>query len=437
MVEAQLQRVLAKYEKELLRKANVTGVAIGEKKVSGQPTGEICIVVFVRKKLPLTELRGRDVVPSMLDGYKTDVVEAEFFALAEGRTSRIRPAKGGISVGHYQITAGTITNIFYDYTKATDDALNALTLTSNNHVIAHSDLGKSGDPVLQPGPADGGTIENDTIATLDRWYPLSPGARLIDGAVATPISQDDVTPSHYDFGVPSTPPTIPRIGMKIRKGGRTTGLTEAVISYVNATVYVSGYPQGAVQFTRQIIAEAGIPWIRGGDSGSLAVEKNTNKCLGVCFAGTTDGLMGVMNDYRLFSQILKIGLPALLRIKVTDREGKPISDAVVTEHASGTIALTDASGSVWIGNVPLQSKVLITASHPDFQTTETEVSVDNEVLDVQVKLSPKPPRVLTPAEVSAYAGTYLGVMLSGVMICQSVIVPELVVGFKELKEAIV
>ena len=48
---------------------NVTGVGIGEKE------GQEVIVVFVTHKVPLRKLKPDEVVPKMLEGYKTDVEE--------------------------------------------------------------------------------------------------------------------------------------------------------------------------------------------------------------------------------------------------------------------------------------------------------------------------------------------------------------------------
>jgi hypothetical protein len=310
-----------------------------------------------------------------------------------------------------------------------------LVLVSNNHVIANCDLGRVGDPITQPGPFDGGKVPDDVIATLERWHPLTPGARLIDGAVGTPVSQSDVSVEHYDFGVPKTPPANPSLGMHILKGGRTTGLTEAIITYIDATVYV-GYPQGAILFAKQIIAEWTQRWMGGGDSGSLAVEKDSKRCLGVCFAANRAGTLGVMNNYALFSAILKIGLPALLRIKVVDKDLKPVSAAVVTDENFGVTIMTDASGKVLIGNYPIGTVARFTIGHPDFATKSVEVSVQKQVQDVTFILEPKPPKVPSPLEMSVYSATYVGTLVGGFVVAQTILVPEIVTAFKEIKEVV-
>src|SRR2546429_882541 len=97
----------------LFARANVVGVAIGTKRIHEQDTRERCITVFVERKRPMEQLRRRDVVPKEMSGVLTDVVETGRFSampltqtVEEGRTHRMRPAEGGVSIGHYRITAG-------------------------------------------------------------------------------------------------------------------------------------------------------------------------------------------------------------------------------------------------------------------------------------------------------------------------------------------
>jgi len=70
---ARAQSVKAKYERELMRKRNVVGVGVGFEERAGQMTEIVCIVVSVRKKLPLDQLASKDVIPAELDGVPVDV----------------------------------------------------------------------------------------------------------------------------------------------------------------------------------------------------------------------------------------------------------------------------------------------------------------------------------------------------------------------------
>jgi len=70
-----IREIKGKYTSELLRKTNVVGVAIGYKEKGGQKTEIPSLVVMVRKKVPLSKLKARDVVPPEIDGAVTDVRE--------------------------------------------------------------------------------------------------------------------------------------------------------------------------------------------------------------------------------------------------------------------------------------------------------------------------------------------------------------------------
>ena len=64
-----IEAVKMKYEEQLMRLSNVTGVGIGEK------AGRAVIKVFVTHKVPESALRPQDIVPKALNGQETDVEE--------------------------------------------------------------------------------------------------------------------------------------------------------------------------------------------------------------------------------------------------------------------------------------------------------------------------------------------------------------------------
>lgn len=167
----------------LLAFSNVIGVGIGHKEQQGIDLGEPCITFFVRKKLPRSLLRAEDLIPPKIEGIITDVVETgdlvadienETFSVDKmryKRNAKKRPAQPGLSIGHYQVTAGTFGAVVYD--EQTNEPL----ILSNNHVLANATNGKDGlskigDPILQPGRADGGRLNRDVIGSLLRFHPL-------------------------------------------------------------------------------------------------------------------------------------------------------------------------------------------------------------------------------------------------------------------------
>jgi predicted nucleotidyltransferase len=70
-----VQEVKRRHEQTLMRKANVVAVGIGFQRRGGQITNEVCIVVSVKTKVALTQLKQEDIIPSSIEGVPVDVVE--------------------------------------------------------------------------------------------------------------------------------------------------------------------------------------------------------------------------------------------------------------------------------------------------------------------------------------------------------------------------
>lgn len=278
------------HESWLLRRRNVLGVGIARKVVGGRQTDEPCIVVFVERKVPKPRLGRKELIPEVIESMKTDVVETGRIVALQSRTGRVRPAPGGVSIGHHRITAGTLGVIAR--------RSGARMILSNNHVLANSNDAAVGDPLLQPGAHDGGT-SNDRIATLDRFVPIvfdgfwdwllslfgivRQAPNVVDAALGKPLNDADVSDEILQIGrVAGTAP--PSIGMSVRKSGRTTGLTQGTVSAVAVTVRVSYGLTKTARFRDQIVAG---PMSQGGDSGSLVVD-SSNRAVGLLFAGSTN-----------------------------------------------------------------------------------------------------------------------------------------------------
>jgi hypothetical protein len=59
----------------LLSLPNVVGVGVGLRMRRGEPTGEVALVVMVKRKIPDTELAPDQLIPRELDGVPIDVLE--------------------------------------------------------------------------------------------------------------------------------------------------------------------------------------------------------------------------------------------------------------------------------------------------------------------------------------------------------------------------
>jgi hypothetical protein len=420
-----LQLVAAKHRERIMQMANVTGVGVGYKKVRGVTTNIPAIIVYVSKKVPVSQLALKDIVPPTLDGYPTDVIEATFIALSQPRTSKIRPAVGGISVGHYQITAGTITDIMTDY-------LNKIkVVVSNNHVLANCapfGTAQKGDPVYQPGPYDGGTSQ-DTIALLERWVPLKLTDNLVDGALATPLAQSDVSPNHYDFGAVNGPYKKPKVGMVCQKGGRTTGLTTGVVDAIGATIDVNFGRYGYLRFTNQVVVASSEVFVLGGDSGSLTVEKDSKKPIGVLFAGSSNGLRAVLNDFSIFSDMLDVGYLPVVSGRIVDKETmKPVAGALVEIPEYEFKSITDDTGTFLFGNLAYGAKLTLKAFHPQYKEVTIDFVADQDYRDfgdIALEKLPPPPPALS--QILTDAATYI----TALAIFNYVVAPELISSVKK------
>ena len=158
-------------------------------------------------------------------------------------------------------------------------------------MLANSNDAHIGDPVLQPGPYDGGT-KKDIIAKLARFVPIRFDGKCnyVDAALAEG-DLDDLDREIYWVGHVKgiTPPAV---GMILHKTGRTTGHTSGRIIGVNATVNVNYGGGKLARFCRQIITT---DMSAGGDSGSLMLDENQN-AVGLLFAGSSTVTIG--NDIR-------------------------------------------------------------------------------------------------------------------------------------------
>ncbi len=312
-----VRHVKRQAEERLLHRANVVGVGVGYKTAGGASTGELAVLVSVVQKEPLAALTVADRVPKTVDGVPTDVVETgELVALAgqPAPTGRFRPARPGISLGHHLVTAGT----FGCLVRRGNDVY----ILSNNHVLANSNDAQAGDPIWQPGRADGGTAA-DQIGALAEFVPIAfdgdpaptppppansgcapvlgalawlmsqlqarqraaapknqPGRNQVDCALARPNSLDVVNPDILGIGVPAGVGSA-TLGTQVQKSGRTTSYTRSAILQIDVTASIN-YGGRMATFTDQLMAGA---MSQGGDSGSLVLDMNS-QAVGLLFAGS-------------------------------------------------------------------------------------------------------------------------------------------------------
>jgi hypothetical protein len=341
----ELAAVQAAEQDSLLTMPNVVGVALGTKWQGGLDTGEKALTILVDTKLPKESLNKNDLVPPTISKMRTDVQEVGVLqagrsveqmltppALGNGHqldtfggqlalddvalaarenigpfalAKRFRPAFGGVSAGHFKITAGTLGTCCYD-ASAFPGKPSRYYILSNNHVLANSNAASIGDPILQPGPFDGGTFPADVIARLSRFVPI----KFIQAGQPVPLNLVDAAIAEGQFhdldrrifwvGDIKDVNNAPTVGMVVQKTGRTTSWTTGKVQNINATVDVN-YGGGKVaRFAQQIVTS---DMSAGGDSGSLVADRNNN-AVGLLFAGSA--VVTIVNRIGLVESLLGI-----------------------------------------------------------------------------------------------------------------------------------
>ena len=272
---------------------SVHGVQYGYKITNGKITDELCVVFSVLNKKPLAELTQEEILPTSLvvdnETIKTDVVQMGLMSLCThagyGRCSqeevdrrtdslvtthraRVRPLRGGISIGNNEDApgygnAGTLGGLFRD---VVDGSVVGLT---NAHVACkglrnctwsdssrtvgdvYNNVDKSPQwdimdkKILQPGTIDGGNSTTDIIGRVKRYYPLdgvdsTNPYNYIDAAV---IGIDNATlldsysgsqrgptpPVNYSVATTAEINVLFTKGYALVKSGRTTGYVNALV----------------------------------------------------------------------------------------------------------------------------------------------------------------------------------------------------------------
>lgn len=326
-----IRKLLPEVHSELFGKPNVVATGIGYKVTAGKQTEEMSIICSVETKKKKEALTGREMIPPTIQGVPTDVNPTGLIRALQDPTGRFRPAPGGVSIGHYLITAGTLGC----WVKKNDKHY----MLSNNHVLANSNEGSIGDSILQPGPYDGGTVANDQIGTLSEFVPIQfnetvnpcqfangaaaflnflakmigsksrmksvrvqAATNLVDCAIAEPLNPNDMKNEILNIGNILGVENA-TLGMGLKKSGRTTGYTTGSVQQIDVTSQVSYGTNKVATFTDQLLAGA---MSEGGDSGSAVLNDN-NKIVGLLFAGSSTTT--IINRIQNVFQALNVTLP--------------------------------------------------------------------------------------------------------------------------------
>lgn len=296
---------------DFLRRPGVRGVGVGFRHVGGRATDQLAIRFYVAHKRAVP---ASDALPAEVEGVPADVIQAGFRhavlrvpVVPEYREQRraagepdadggkYDPLVGGISIGPSRVEGGDVYGVGTEGVMVKDRGANPMML-SNYHVMCGDDgNARRGDTICQPSRVDRLLQYCSDCAELERWKVGNvnvDGAKYgVDAAVALRTHRE------ARLGVVEEIGTVTRtgraqVGMAVQKRGRTTGLTEGVVEDVAATLSIDfGPPYGTVDLERQIVVRGTDgAFLEEGDSGSLLVETASSRAVGLCAAGSDDGV---------------------------------------------------------------------------------------------------------------------------------------------------
>lgn len=266
---------------------------------------ELCVRVHLRRKLrgeafesfasrfPKRVVNAKDI------GFPVDLPEADYklhpcswggwgvgLAPVNPRSRVFNPLRGGIGVYNPLTQAyGTLGAKVIDRNNGQEMIL------SNWHVLAgawYAPMGDQGLEVYQPDQSGNGS--NNMVARLNRHAM----AQNLDAAVAELAGGRPLINQQLDLGA-ITGARAPEYDMRVVKSGRASGVTSGVITGVDG--YRLRYYEGRRQVIRNIIhiaqASEGGAVSSPGDSGSVWLEQNANRAVGLHFAGSDDPEYGL------------------------------------------------------------------------------------------------------------------------------------------------
>jgi hypothetical protein len=311
---AMIRPVKEAIEDELLQRPGVVGVDIGYKEVGGRRTDELAIRVLVEKKWDVPQ---EQRIPSMIQDIKTDVIQRGRITFLVD-TTRYNPLVGGCSIGTCGgFGTGTLGALVRDRNTGQLMAL------SNWHVLVS---GASGGVynVAQPGPGDNGSCSGDIIGQVAR----SVINEYVDCAVvALNLGARNLQCSIQDIGFIGVS-SVTSIGNRVKKRGRTSGLTWGDVDTIDLTfnVQIAGVTR---TFKHQIgiwrasgVSEV---FVRPGDSGSIVID-TIRGIVGLLFAGSggnpffPDGAYAYANPISAVLYALDIDICVPPKTKEKDKE---------------------------------------------------------------------------------------------------------------------
>jgi hypothetical protein len=319
--------------------------------LGGEKTDEIVIRVHVAEK---KDVSPDQKIPETINGVKTDVLQNRVAPVADD--SVYSTVLGGIGIGPFRMVEGNF-EVGTLGAIVVDKSSNKRMLLTNYHVACLNDDWKTafmGKSVMQP--YHGNFLVSRGIGDIER-------AELGDQCDAAVASLKDsavwggVSKSQYliqDIGpVTGVPdPTLPdyglRYGLRVRKRGRTTGLTFGSVDsldYTGKFTYKYGVGEKTLrnQFTIDADKKRNTRFADAGDSGSVIVNE-AGQVIGLLIAtnanpdGSVKGTVGYATPINIVLDKLgvRMGTVAPNQVLIGDVNGDGKADLVWNYLGSDT-----------------------------------------------------------------------------------------------------
>jgi hypothetical protein len=268
--------------RDIFEDRNIVGIGISEKVTEKKPTGALSLCFYVEKKLGKARVKSGSMIPPVLSVADRTAVFTDVQQIGRVRpqiNKRQEPLLSGFSVGNKTDT-GTLGAIVKKGNK--------FFLLSNSHVLAKSGKGKIGDAIIYPGEADSGS-KTQKVAILSKLLPFRLGNDFLNDVDAALAEVDAGFRDKLDFSIRGAKSPLriatPVRGMKIVMRGRTSGNSEGEVQDVHFSIILPYPGVGKVGFINQVKCTR---YSKPGDSGSIIVDKQSGKILGLHFAGSVE-----------------------------------------------------------------------------------------------------------------------------------------------------
>jgi hypothetical protein len=272
--------VLAKLRRLLATDPNVVGFSgtLRDEAVRGKLTGRKVIRIYTEKRMSPRQ-RAASRIPARMGGVPVELMEIgkpESADSPAAHRGRYRPLIGGISAISANLggAAGTLGYFVEDAAPPPPGKKAQWYILSCAHVLNSA---PTGIETLQPAGGDGGKNPNDFVGKLTAYTYAN-----VDAAIA----KIDTGATAEILGLAGPYGTAkPRVGLKVTKSGRTTGVTVGEIVDDSFVVRINYASQGVIRnyascLLIQSTQNSGV-FMDGGDSGSLVMDDGSKVAVGM------------------------------------------------------------------------------------------------------------------------------------------------------------